>query len=202
MRHDSDSEDGQNAANASEEDSDMSPPRRHTRARADASDDTDDLSPPRRAAAADSDSGSSPPRRRRPRRSDSLSADDADNEQAAHVDAARMASLDDNQRQLLVLRAKAAKRKAATAAAQAADGDGDQSDDDNAGGDAKRQKMESGALAGLLSGAELAADIARVQAEEEARFAAMDPVALGRDAEVVLRDRKGRVVSKADLVFF
>jgi hypothetical protein len=85
-----------------------------------------------------------------------------------------MAALSDNERQLAILQAKDKAKQV--------------------------RKMESGAMAGLLSGAELAADVARVQAEEDARFAAMDAVALGRDAAVVLRDRKGRVVSKATLV--
>jgi pre-mRNA-splicing factor CWC26 len=58
----------------------------------------------------------------------------------------------------------------------------------------KAARMSSGASAGLQTASELKADMERVRREEAERLASQDAAALGRDAAVVVRDRKGRVV--------
>ncbi|KAF8477124.1 Pre-mRNA-splicing factor of RES complex-domain-containing protein [Kalaharituber pfeilii] len=58
-------------------------------------------------------------------------------------------------------------------------------------------KMESGARAGLQTGAQVTADLARKREAELAKFRNADPIAAGKGQETIYRDASGRVVNIA-----
>lgn len=153
---------------------DVSPPRRRMRHDSDSEKDDDassasrDLSPPRRPLV-DADGDVSPPRRRPTTVSSSSSDDNNDNRKptTSTIDAASLAHKSADEVQFAALEAR--KMKA---------------------------RMSSGASAGLQTASELKADMDRVRREEAERFAKVDAGELGRDAAVVVRDRKGRIVDR------
>jgi pre-mRNA-splicing factor CWC26 len=156
---------------------DESPPRRRQRHDSDseksaAGDDSSrDLSPPRRPMV-DADGDVSPPRRRVDSSSSSSSSSSGGGGGGAaamkpSIDAASLAHKSADEVQFAALEARKIKAR-----------------------------MSSGASAGLQTASELKADMERVRREEQERFAQLDAGALGRDAAVVVRDRKGRVVDR------
>jgi pre-mRNA-splicing factor CWC26 len=185
QRHDSDDEQDMPRSRAA---ADSSPPRaaRH--------DSDNDTSPPRRPAAAaesggarrrkeliDDDGDLSPPRHGaedsdgdldvRRRRTDTA----ATHAKAASsaVNTAALANASEGERALAVLRAREEK--------------------------ATRARMSSGVAGGLQLASELRADAERLRAEEASRLASVDPELLGRGAAAVVRDKKGRRLTPAEI---
>jgi len=123
-----------------------------------------DLSPVRRRA--DSDSDVSPPRRPQADLSPVRRPAASDEKAGVAINSSQMAQKSADEVQLAALEAR----------------------------QLKAARMSSGASAGLQTASELKADMERVRREEAERLASQDAAALGRDAAVVVRDRKGRVV--------
>jgi hypothetical protein len=152
---------------------DESPPRRRQRhdsdsEKSDAEDERSrDLSPPRRSMV-DADGDVSPPRRRADSSSSSSGGGGGGGVVAKPlIDATSLAHKSADEVQFAALEARKIKAR-----------------------------MSSGASAGLQTASELKADMERVRREEQERFAKLDAGELGRDAAVVVRDRKGRVVDR------
>jgi pre-mRNA-splicing factor CWC26 len=124
-----------------------------------------DLSPVRRRRA-DSDSDVSPPRRPPADLSPVRRSAAGDEKAGVAINSSQMAQKSADEVQLAALEAR----------------------------QLKAARMSSGASAGLQTASELKADMERVRREEAERLASQDAAALGRDAAVVVRDRKGRVV--------
>lgn len=196
-RHDSDNEaDNEDDTHSPvrrrhDSDNDESPPRRRapdviesgTAAAAAAG----DLSPPRRSrGAVDDDSDLNVPRKRAgnndknddsdsdldvPRRATTTAAAASSSSSRANaVDAAKLALASEGGVALAVLKAREVKAR-----------------------------MSSGVAAGLQSAADLRADTERLRKEEEDRFAQLDDAQLGRGTAAVVRDRKGRRLTEAEI---
>ena len=203
----------------SPENDDASPPRRRKAARHDSSSDgggggggsDGDASPPRRRARHDSPEDASPPRRRRRRRrsggetnNDNYNVDGggaavsdaspprrgsrARHDSSSDGDASpprRRRPVDDNDGNDNDNGANAATTTTTTTAA--ADGSG-------------RKFMSDGTTAGMVSGRDIQAEMARKKATEARRFATLEADVTGRGAVTVYRDKTGQKLSKEEYV--
>lgn len=176
-------------------DNDESPPRRPTTATTTMAEaalesrNVGDLSPPRRSHTVvddDDDGDLDVPRQRTsvnngddndddgdldvPRRGASATSAGAGSSSSGIVDATKLAMASDGDVALAVMKAREVKAR-----------------------------MSSGVAAGLQSAAELRADAERLRKEEAERFAQLDASQLGRNTAAVVRDRKGRRLTDAEI---
>jgi len=170
---------------------DLSPPRRARPVRQD-SDSDDDLSPPRRVRHdSDAEEDLSPPRRARRVRHDS----DSNDEDLSPPRRARRARHDSDAEEedprcntppstttpsMTTHTSKSNRSSTAPATTAVADVGG------------SRLAVDQGVQAGLFTKDMIRAEAARKRAEEERRLASLNADEMGRNAETVFRDRKGR----------